>query len=98
MLYCFSQRELSGKVHESFGTDFSSLLNMDVIPGVARLSWWLSGKESTCQCRRCRFDLWVGKFPWRRKWQPIPVFLLGKSQGQEEPEGLKSVGLQKSWL
>ena len=36
-----------------------------------------SGKESACQCRRHRFDPWVQKIPWRRKWQPIPVFLLG---------------------
>ena len=28
-----------------------------------------SGKESSCQCRRYRFDPWVGKIPWRRKWQ-----------------------------
>ena len=28
------------------------------------------------------FNLWVGKIPWRRKWQPTPVFLLGKSHGQ----------------
>ena len=28
------------------------------------------------------FDLWVGKIPWRRKWQPTPVFLPGKSHGQ----------------
>ena len=27
---------------------------------------------------RCRFDPWVGKIPWRRKWQPTPVFLPGK--------------------
>ena len=40
--------------------------------------WWLRGKESTCQCRRCRFDPWVGKIPWIRKWQPTPVFLPGK--------------------
>ena len=39
------------------------------------------GKESTCQCRRCQLDPWVGKIPWRRKWQPIPVFLPGKSHG-----------------
>ena len=26
-----------------------------------------SGKELTCQCRRCRFDPWVRKYPWRRK-------------------------------
>ena len=34
------------------------------------LLWWLSGKEPTCQCRRCEFNSWVGKIPWRRKWQP----------------------------
>ena len=42
------------------------------------------GKEPTCQWRRrkkCGFNLWVGKIPWRRKWQPIPVFLPGKFHG-----------------
>ena len=39
------------------------------------------GKESAHQYRRCRFDPWVWKIPWRRKWQPIPVFLPGKSHG-----------------
>ena len=43
---------------------------------------WCSGKESTCQCRRYGFDLWVRKLPCSRKWQPIPVFLPGKCQGQ----------------
>ena len=28
---------------------------------------WLSGKESTCLFRRCRFNPWFGKIPWRRK-------------------------------
>ena len=37
------------------------------------------GKEPTCQCRRCRFDPWVGKIPWRRVWQPAPIFLPGES-------------------
>ena len=27
-----------------------------------------SGKDSACQCRRCRFDPWVEKISWRRKW------------------------------
>ena len=44
--------------------------------------WWLSGREHICQCRRCRFNPWVGNIPWRRKWQPNPVFLLGKFHGQ----------------
>ena len=49
-----------------------------------RLPWWPSGKESTnaCQCRRCRFNIWVGKIPWRRKWQATPVFLPGEPHGQ----------------
>ena len=37
-----------------------------------------SGKESTCQCRRHKrheFNPWVGKIPWRRAWQPTPIFL-----------------------
>ena len=51
---------------------------------------WLSGKESACQCRRCRrhwFISWVGKLPWRRKWQHSPVFLPGKSHGQRSLAG-----------
>ena len=39
---------------------------------VYRVAQWLSSKESTCQCRRCKFDPWVGKSPWRRAWQPTP--------------------------
>ena len=46
-----------------------------------------SGKESTCQCSRCGFDPWVGKIPWRRKWQLTPVFLPGKSHGQRSLAG-----------
>ena len=43
------------------------------------------GKEPVCQCKsykRRGFDPWIRKIPWRRKWQPIQVFLLGKSHGQ----------------
>ena len=62
--------------------------------------WWLSSKESAFQCKRYGFNPWVGKIPWRRKWQPTPVFLPGKSHGQRSlvgcsPRGLKRV---KTWL
>ena len=50
------------------------------------LPWWLNGKESTCQSRRRGFDPWVGKIPWRRKWQPTLIFLPGKSHGQRSLE------------
>ena len=36
---------------------------------------------------RGRFSSWVGKIPWRRAWQPIPVFLLGKFYGQRSLAG-----------
>ena len=48
-------------------------------PGCTGLPRWLSGKEAACQCRRCGFNPWVGKIPWRSKWQPTAVFLTGKS-------------------
>ena len=49
-----------------------------------------SGKESSCQCRRlkrCRLDPWVGKIPWRRTWQPTPLFLPGESNRQRSLAG-----------
>ena len=54
-------------------------------------------KESTCQGRKRGFNSWVGKLPWRRKWQPTRVFLPGKSHGQRSlvgysPWGRKRVG------
>ena len=42
--------------------------------------------------RRCSFDPWVRKIPWRRKWQPTPVFLPGKSYGQRSLEGYSPWG------
>ena len=45
----------------------------------------IRGEESACQCRkrkRCGFNLWVRKIPWRRAWQPTPVFLPGESHEQ----------------
>ena len=51
---------------------------------IVGLPWWLSCKEYVCQCRRLkkhRFDPWVREIPWKRKWQPTPVFLPGKSHG-----------------
>ena len=44
-----------------------------------------SGGEPACRCprcKRCRFDPWVGKIPWRGKWQTTPVFLPDKLHGQ----------------
>jgi len=56
-------------------------------------------KESACQGRRCkrpRFDLCVGKIPWRRAWQPTPVFLPRESHGQRSLVGHSPWGHKES--
>ena len=58
-------------------------------------------KASACVCPQCGrpgFDSWVGNIPWRRKWQPTPVFLPGESHGQRNlmgcsPRGPKELGM-----
>ena len=64
----------------------------------------LSGKESACSAGHVgsgSFHPWVGKIPWRRKWQPTPIFLPEKSHGQRSlmgyrPWGRKSVGHKRA--
>ena len=54
-----------------------------------------SGKEPTCQYRRHKrqgFDPWVGKVPWRRAWQPTPIFLPGESHRQKSLESYSPKG------
>ena len=58
---------------------------IDMLHFIFWLPRCISGKELACQCRRrkrCRFDPWVGKIPWRRACPPTPVFLPGESHGQ----------------
>ena len=58
-----------------------------------------SGKEPTCQCKRCwtrRFHPWVGNIPWRRAWQPTPVFFPGESHGQRSLVGYSPWGCKES--
>ena len=65
---------------------------------------WHSDKESAWQCRRhrFRFNSWVKEMPWRRKWQPTPVFFSEKSHGQRSLAGYslwghKQLGMTE-WL
>ena len=60
------------------------------------------GKESACnardclQCRRPRFDPWIRKIPWRRKWQASPGSLPRKSHGQRSLVGYSSWDCKES--
>ena len=59
------------------------------------------GKEPACKFRRhrrCRFDPWVRKIPWRRKWQPTPVFLPEKSHEQRSLVGYSPWGHKEADL
>ena len=53
------------------------------------------GKESTCNAGILRSIPRLERFPWRRAWQPTPVFLPGESPWTEKPGGLQSMGLQR---
>ena len=73
------------------------------IPSLLGLPKGLSGKASTCQCRsHGEFSPWIRKIPWRRKWQPAPVFLPGKFRGQRSWAGYNPRGHKESdkpaWL
>ena len=59
------------------------------------LPCWLTQYRAHLQCRRPGSDPWVGKIPWRRAWQPTPVFLPGESPRTEEPGGLQSLRSQR---
>ena len=43
----------------------------------------------------CGFNPWVRKIPWKRAWQPIPVFLPGEFPWTEKPGGLQHMGSQR---
>ena len=75
------------------------LLLPSIFPSINIFPGGTSGKESTCQCRRLmrhRFDPWIRKIPSDKKWQPTPVFLPGKSDGQMSQVG-NSLGVTKHW-
>ena len=60
-------------------------------------AWWLSGKESACKTGDTGSIPGSGRFSWRRKWQPTPVFLPRESYGQRSlggynPLDFKGVG------
>ena len=61
---------------------------------VCRAAGRASGKELTCQWsrhKRCGFDLWVVKIPWRRAWQPTAVILAWRIPWIEESGRLQSI-------
>ena len=96
---CYGKSEGLGQAISACSSVGAWVFNKTVLTFVSGLPRWLSGKESTCQCRRCRrwrFNPWAGKIPWRRKWKPAPVFLPGESHGQRSLVGYSPWGHKQS--
>ena len=102
------QRRVVGKHEEERKKEgFWRLVLKELLPERKKALFWhhlkmamgfpggASGKEPACQCRRqkrCGFDPWVRKIPWRRAWKPTPVFLPGESQGPRSLVGYSPWG------
>ena len=93
------------ELNKTTGKSLKSGLGLLTVIEIKALSWWLSGSviwtcfslvaqivEICLQCRRPGFDPWLRKIPWRREWQPIPVFLSGKSHGYRSLAGYSPWG------
>ena len=70
--------------------------------GCHALPWWLRWSKIFLQYRRPSFDPWLGMIPWRRAWQPTPVFLSGEPHWQRRLAGYSPWGCKESdtteWL
>ena len=88
-MLCHGQKDLMGL--QSMGCRIYRTILLSVSQVV------LVVKKHLCQGRKCKrrgFSPWVRKMPWRKPWQPTPVFLPGESHGQESGR-LQSIGSQR---
>ena len=74
----------------------TEVVDIIIIATVYRASLVAQSVKNLPAGQETRVRSWVGKIPWRRKWQPIPVFLPGESAWTEEPGGLQFIELSKS--
>ena len=84
---CKSKTEIISSILTDHNT---TRLEINYNRGEKWLPRWRGSKDSTCQCKRHRrhkFYPWIRKIPWRRKWQPTPVFLLEKFHKQRSLMG-----------
>ena len=80
----------SSSVKITFKTEHDPILRLDQGKRMNILILLNLSKVPACQCKgpkRCEFDPWVGKIPWRRIWQPTPVLLPGEYHGQKSLAG-----------
>ena len=106
MFNVFSLRSRSQLLHLKWFLSLSLKPNHHFIPLIVGiiicdyfLSWFVYLGSLVAQCLQCGrpgFDPWVRKIPWRREWQPTPVFLLGEFHGQRSLLGYHPWGHKES--
>ena len=74
----------------------SSLLPLAIKPPWDSLVAQMVKKKFCLQCGRPGFHPWVWKIPWRKEWQPTPVFLPGEFHGQRSQAGYSPWGRKES--
>ena len=87
IIQSFNQQLYGINFRTNFHALIRSLMVTDGPQVISRLPRWSSDKESACQCRKHGIYPWVGKIPYRNKWQPTPVVLPWKSNGQKSLAG-----------
>ena len=95
---CLKLQKACGN-NEDLYSDQSEYKNLNSISKKKKklgLPWWLRGYSIYLQCGGPGIDPWVGKIPWRRKWQPTPVFLPGESHGWKSLVGYSPWGRKES--
>ena len=85
----------SGKIG-SANDDYMTCNHVCQVPRIRGFPGAAVVKKNLPANKRHRFDPWVRKIPWRRKWQPTPVFLPGKSHGQRSLAGYTVHGVTKN--
>ena len=78
------------------GTRYSLFIIIFIITRVFGFPGGSDSKESACNAGDLGLILELGRFPWRREWQPTPVFLPGESHGQRSLEGYSPWGCKES--
>ena len=78
---------------------YSAIKRTKILPFAARASQVVLEVKNTPASagnKTLGFTSWVGKIPWRRGWQPSPIFLPGESHGQRSLVGYRPWGCRES--
>ena len=87
---------MEGTVRAEHRPCWSNGENHRQLTGLLPLSSISAQVEISLQCRRPRFNPWVGKIPWKREWQPTPILLPGEFHGQRSLLGYRPWDCKKS--